>query len=94
MACRFCANAHTDPELEPTNDLSYMGIGKCEKGYTVFFRTGDNRPTVILFEDRVNLQSITHLAGIYIPKFCPECGRELVENKKALEGSGRNGIEN
>lgn len=92
MACRFCTNANTDPELDHTNDLSYMGIGDCEKGYTVFFRTGANRPTAILFEDRINLQSASHLAGLYIPKFCPECGRELVENKEALERKKRNGI--
>lgn len=89
MACRFCDNSTTNPELDHTNDLSYMGIGDCEDGYTIFFKTGDSRPTTILFEDRRNLKSLTHLAGYYIPKYCPECGRELVENKKVLEDGKR-----
>ncbi len=44
-ACRFCANAHTAPELDSDNDLSYVGIGESGKGYRILFRSGAGRPT-------------------------------------------------
>ena len=46
----MCANAFTDPELNIDNDLSYIGIGECEKGYRMLPHSGDGRPTTILVE--------------------------------------------
>lgn len=88
MACKYCFNANTDSELTPENDLHYIALGVGEKGYSVYFKTGDGRPTEILFEDRKNLKTSTGLAACYIPKYCPECGRELTENRKWLEAEG------
>ena len=79
-ACRFCANAHTDPGLDSDNDLSYMGIGESGKGYRILFRSGDGRPTELLFE-KWHEQSGWHSVGWYQPQYCPNCGRELTENK-------------
>ena len=79
-ACRFCVNAHTDPELDSNNDLSYMGIGESSKGYRILFRSGDSRPTELLFE-KWDEKSGWHLIGRYQPQYCPNCGRKLTENK-------------
>lgn len=87
-ACKFCNNVATDSELTENNDLSYTSLGVCEDGYCIFFKTGDGRPTEILFEDRKNLKTLTRCAAYYIPKFCPECGRELTENQKWLLQGG------
>ena len=77
--CRMCANAFTDPELNIDNDLSYIGIGECEKGYRMLPHSGDGRPTTILVEkwfDGTGWMTIGH----YQPKYCPNCGRELKAN--------------
>lgn len=77
--CGMCNNAFTDPELNSDNDLSYIGIGKCEKGFKMFLRSGDGRPTAILVEkwfDATGWRTI----GDYQPKYCPNCGREPKEN--------------
>lgn len=53
--------------------------GEHEKGYRALLRSGDGRPTAILFEkwtDGVGWTTIGH----YQPKYCPNCGRELKEN--------------
>lgn len=77
--CHYCDNAATVPELSSDEDLSYKGIGRCDNQVRILFRTGDRKPTALLFErwrENYGWETI----GDYIPKFCPECGRKLVEN--------------
>lgn len=81
MACGMCDNAHTNPELQSDNDLSYFSIGKCEDSYRLMLRTGDGRSTQILFE-KWGQDRRWHLVGFYQPDFCPNCGRKLTENEK------------
>lgn len=77
--CHLCNNAAIDPELTHDNDLSYMSVGKCLNQVRILFRSGDRKPTALLFEKwREGYGWAT--IGDYIPKFCPECGRKLVEN--------------
>lgn len=77
--CHFCNNAAIDPELTPDNDLSYVSVGECLNQVRILFRSGDRKPTALLFEKwRENYGWET--IGNYIPKFCPECGRKLFEN--------------
>lgn len=78
-ACDMCVNAYIDPELSSDNDLSYFGIGSCSGWYRMLFRTGSGRPTEILVE-RHSYGKGWHTIGVYRPKFCPNCGRELREN--------------
>ena len=78
-ACGMCNNAFTAPDLNSDNDLSFFGIGECEKGYRLLLRSGDGRPTTILVEkwlDGTGWMTI----GYYQPQYCPNCGRELREN--------------
>lgn len=79
-ACYMCNNAHVDPDLNCDNDLSYYGIGEAVFQYRILFRSGDDRPTSILFEKwggDTGWRSIAY----YNPKYCPNCGRELSENQ-------------
>lgn len=81
MSCKMCLNAHVDPELTNDNDLSCFTIGKCTDSYRLMFRSGDGRPTGILFEEW-NRDRGWHTLGFYWPNFCPNCGRRLTENEK------------
>lgn len=81
MDCKMCTNAHTDSDLTSDNDLSYCGVGECEKSFRLMLRTGNGRPTGILVEhldEGIGWNTI----GFYWPKFCPNCGRRLTENEK------------
>lgn len=79
--CSICENATTTPSMTSEMDLSYHSLGVVEKGFSVFFRTGDRFPTEILFEHRCDNKN-AETVGSYIPKYCPECGRRLKENVK------------
>lgn len=76
-ACYMCDNAHTNPELNDDNDLSYISFGESGGRHRFMIRSGDARPTVILFEECTD---VWHLLGCYTPNFCPNCGRKLIEN--------------
>ncbi len=78
-ACYMCNNAHVDPELTSDNDFSAFSIGKCAAGYRILFESGWARPTEITFEKVEEIGFVT--IGFYRPRYCPNCGRELFENK-------------
>lgn len=80
-ACGMCVNAYVDPELDSDHDLSYFGIGSCAKPYRMLLRSGASRPTEILIERHFDDGWIP--IGSYEPKYCPNCGRELIENRSA-----------
>ena len=82
MSCHYCDNATTNPSLTPDTDLSYYGIGMAEQGTAIRFRSGDNRPTAIVIDrwDETTQRNVQ--IGLYVPKFCPECGRYLRENER------------
>lgn len=81
-ACFMCTNAHTDPELNSDNDLSYITIGDFTPKRRMMFRSGDGRTTQIIVEEFDEKSGCWQLVGFYRPKFCPNCGRELIENRK------------
>ena len=81
MFCKFCCNCHTDDSLSPDNDLSFCSIGHIDKGYTLYFRSGDNRFTGIDISHFFPGNDYSNTIGYYIPKYCPECGRYLFENE-------------
>lgn len=72
--CYLCKNAHTDPTLSSDTDLSYMSVGECDSGYRAFMRSGDARNTALLVEHG------NELIWAYHPRYCPNCGRLLIEN--------------
>lgn len=81
FACGMCDNAYTNPELTHYNDLSCFSLGKFESGKRMMFRSGDHRPTELIIEE-LKEDRCWHLIGKYIPKCCPNCGRELIENRR------------
>lgn len=81
MACKMCDNAHTNPELNSDNDFSYFSVGDFSNSYRMFLRTGYGQPTALEVEGR-GQDGCWHLLGWYRPKFCPNCGRRLMENEK------------
>lgn len=77
-ACGMCNNARIDDSLTDDNDASFIGIGKCAKGYRIMLCSGWRQPLRIEFEewhDRTGWSVI----GKYFPKYCPECGRRIFE---------------
>lgn len=79
--CGMCINATVDEELTPENDWSYFGLGNCEPGLRLVFKTGGGKPTEILVEIRGSKHG-WQTVGVYRPAYCPNCGRLLVENLK------------
>lgn len=89
--CRFCLNARSDPSgyLTDDNDLSYCHIGSVDAEYDhacMHLRSGDHRPVAVvvsvwhrLFNQRVDV-------AVYLPKFCPECGRPLIDDYPEKRG--------
>ena len=78
--CFMCDNACVNGELTDENDLSYHGVGECQEKFRIIIGSGDGKPMRILFEQWGGKYWGT--IGIYEPKFCPNCGRELVEYRK------------
>ena len=85
--CDKCMNAFVNPELEPDYDFASRSLGDSSKGYRMMYNTGARRKTHISLERWSEDHKQWETEGIYIPKYCPECGRELKENK-----GGGNGI--
>lgn len=79
--CKFCCNATVEPELNSDNDLSYMSVGKTTENCSMHIRSGNGRPTVLQISlwDKKLQQNVD--IGFYRMKYCPECGRRLIENK-------------
>lgn len=78
--CHTCCNSAVEPELTPENDLSYIGVGESKNGYGLYIRSGNGKPTALVVSKlEENLESNVDI-GLYKMKFCPECGRRLVEN--------------
>lgn len=79
--CRMCLNALVDDELTHSNDLSYHGIGEnYVSGIRLLFSSGNRKPPRILVETHFHGEWQT--VGEYRPRFCPNCGREIVEYPK------------
>ena len=78
--CRVCCNATVEPELTSENDLSYIGVGRIADGYGMYIRSSYGKPTVLIISRwEGNLAGNVDI-GSYKMKFCPECGRKLIEN--------------
>lgn len=81
--CGFCINATVTDDLTPDNDLSYMTIGVADPDKRIMFKSGDRDGTYINVEQIKDGEWRT--IANYIPKYCPNCGRKLIENEKILE---------
>jgi hypothetical protein len=80
--CGNCLNAYVDDELTPENDFSARSVGMAEPGHRIMLQTGCGRPTEIVSEIWNEKHKQWETIAAYAPKYCPECGRELFENKE------------
>lgn len=64
--CRFCCK---------DENFAYFVVNDNGKGSRILIRSGGEMPLIILFENLI--QNRWHTLGVYMPKFCPECGRKL-----------------
>ena len=78
--CRFCLNARVDGELSDDNDLSYLPLGFSIPGFSLYMRSGGGRPVQLLSEVHDPGVSEWVSNSVYYPKFCPECGRPLMDD--------------
>lgn len=79
--CHMCNSAFVDDELTSSNDLSYYSIGKSYDNHRMLIRSGAGKPVTVLVEQYDEKSASWILVGYYKPNYCPNCGRELVENK-------------
>lgn len=81
--CEMCDSALVNQEMDEDADLSYITIGKCLSDYRLVMAAGGRLPPRIEidYRDGNRMQS----AGVYYPKFCPNCGRRITEKEKGRE---------
>lgn len=82
--CHMCNNSKIDEELNDNNDYSACTIGIWnDDNLRMMLCSGGRKPTRIELEkwiDKIGWVTI----GVYYPKYCPNCGREIIEyNKEA-----------
>ena len=82
VPCYLCDNARLNDELEDYNDFHSSTIGSFSHDCRIMLSSGWGKPLRIEIarwnDDVQEWQDI----GIYYPKFCPECGREIREYEK------------
>ena len=78
--CKYCCNATVKPELDSDNDLSYFTIGSTVRKHNMYIRSGNNLPTGIIVTEWDDKKQENVDIGTYVMKYCPECGRKLIEN--------------
>ena len=78
--CNFCCNSTVEPELTSENDFSAISVGNMEKGFHMYLSTGYARPTAIVVSRWNERFKVNEDIGVYKMKYCPECGRKLIEN--------------
>lgn len=82
--CKYCKNAFTDLRLDRRHDLQYIQIGKAENGTVAFMRSSaEYKPpvSIVVQQYREDIQQNVDIA-IITPKYCPFCGRKIIENKQ------------
>lgn len=78
--CSFCLNARVDHLLSDDNDLSYLSVGLGDGKHRMFIRSGDSRPVAIIVDLFNDCTKQNETICVYSPKFCPECGRSLMQD--------------
>ena len=78
--CHVCCNSTVEPELTSDNDLSYISVDETAKGYGLYIRSGDGKPTILVVSKWKEDIGRNVDIGVYKMNFCPECGRRLIEN--------------
>lgn len=75
--CCVCNNARVSDASEDGNNLSYLAVGESVRPFQILFASGGGEPFRLLVEFLIDNRWST--AAVYYPKYCPNCGRELLE---------------
>lgn len=80
--CRFCLNARCDPDgnLTDQTDSSFLPVGLFSGPYRLALVSGGACPLTLSFQHWMGADLDWVLAGVYYPRFCPECGRPLIRD--------------
>ena len=81
-ACSYCLNAYVDDELNSDNDFSSIHVGRAGNGYRMSIDSGDGKSTMIVVTHWNEKRQRNENVAIYKMKYCPECGRKLIENEE------------
>lgn len=77
--CEMCLNARVDDELTDKNDFSSIGIGKSTVGVRLSLNAGYGKPLRFEITKWNEKTQRNELIATYYPKFCPNCGRPIIE---------------
>ena len=80
--CYMCNNARIDDDLTDYNDFYSGTIGSFSHDCRIMLTSGSGKPLRIEIARWSDKRQQWEDIGIYYPKFCPECGREIVEYQK------------
>lgn len=74
--CYMCDNARLNDELADDNDFSSITLHTM-KNYRLMYSSGYGKPPRLEFE----IWNGDHWSTVceYYPKYCPNCGRQIVE---------------
>lgn len=79
VPCGKCFNARFNDEITDENDFASYTVGQSEKGYRMTYNSGYGKPPRIEFDAWNESCTSWDTVGVYFPKCCPECGREITE---------------
>lgn len=77
--CYMCNNARLDDELTDKNDYHAKTIGDMPYGSRLMLVSGGCKPLRIEYDSWSCTSKVWRTHGVYYPKCCPECGREIKE---------------
>ena len=83
--CPFCSGGllkELDGDPRKTVKQQLKAVWHCNDGLGTGIRCGGNKRTSIEVTQYNKSLNLHEPAVIYYPRYCPECGRELTENKR------------
>ena len=75
--CCMCNNARVDDKLTEDDNLSYLAVEESVRPFRILFASGCGEPFRLLVQFLIDGQ--WSAAAVYYPRYCPNCGRELLE---------------
>lgn len=77
--CYMCLNARLDDDLTDKDDFSSIGVGNSVKGVRMSIDAGYGKPLRVIVTMWDKKLQVNKIIGDYYPKFCPNCGRPIIE---------------
>lgn len=88
--CMYCSNSFTNPDLDENFDASSFGLGQSSyDGHTFGIMFSSETPSIcpvsleFQYWDKKIERWMT--VGLFVPHYCPFCGRKIEENEGYFE---------